>query len=398
MSNLSGLKNSFRHLNHPLYLAIAAGIIGRLAWSGHVNALPLSLLMMALIPFALSRSSRWLMFTAYYAGSTWPIVPGSALFYGHHFNPLFMVPLWIAVAFCLAAPWAVFCYGKGAHFGWQITLCFLIESVPPFAMFGLANPLISAGALFPTFGVLGLLLAIALAVVLAIRPRGGLIFATLSLLMATAFERSTTLAAPQGWAAVNTDFSGAGVDTPDIVEQYNVAQSIQHSALDSQANVIVFPESVVYRWNPATDLFWEETITQLRKSGKTIIVGAVLDLSGRNRYLNVAVVRGDTTNAFQQRVPMPVSLWKPFTGHGVPLNLYGPGTLTIHGQRATILICYEQLLVWPMIRSVKEHPTVLVGMANEYWAKGTDAEAIQASTLQAWGQLFNIPVISAVNR
>ncbi len=399
MSNLSGLRSKLTSPTHPLALALAGGLIGRIAWSGHVIALPLSLLLMPLIPPAGTRRNRWILFAAYYAGATWPIVPGSALFYGHHFNPLGMVPLWLAVAFLLSAPWALLCYGQSAvQLGWQIPVCFLVQSLPPFAMFALANPLVSAGAIFPSFGLTGLIGVVLLSVVLAVRPRGGIAFAMLAVIMAATFSSFQTLTPPDGWAAIDTNFSGAGVDTPDVLTQYKVAQSIQSTALASRASVLVFPESVVYRWNPATDLFWQETIAQLRRTGKTIIVGAVLDLSGRDRYLNVAVVRGDTTNAFQQRIPMPVSLWKPLTSHGVPLNLYGPGTLAIHGERATILICYEQLLVWPMVRSIEEHPTVLVGMANEYWAKGTDTEAIQASALTAWGQLFHIPVVSAVNR
>jgi hypothetical protein len=396
MSNLSGLKSKLTFGN-PFVLMLCGGLIGRCAWSGHTYALPLSLLIMPLIRPAQSRRNRWLLFAAYYAGSTWPIVPGSALFYGHGFNPLAMIPLWIAVSFFLAAPWALISSGvTDLRLMWSIPLCFVIQSIPPYAMFSLANPLVSAGAIFPKWGVTGLVALVILSVVLAIRPLGGLVF--LVGIVCVGWVLVPDAAPPSGWIAVNTNFSGAGVDAPDILTQYNVAQSVQQSAISSKGNVLIFPESIIYRWSPVTDLFWKETIANLRKSGKTIIVGAIMDLSGRDRYLNVAVIRGDTTNALQQRIPMPVSLWKPLTNRGVPLNLYGPGTVTIHGERATILICYEQLLVWPMLRSVREHPTVIIGMANEYWARYTYAEAIQASALKSWGRLFDIPVVSAVNR
>jgi hypothetical protein len=45
---------------------------------------------------------------------------------------------------------------------------------------------------------------------------------------------------------------------------------------------------------------------------------------------------------------------------GVPLNLFGPGTISVQNQRAAVLICYEQLLVWPFVSSAFEHPTVVV--------------------------------------
>lgn len=395
MSNLSGLRSKLT-LSNPFVLLICGALIGRMAWSGHTAALPLSLLTFALIRPAGNMRNRWILFAAYYAGATWPIVPGSAVFYGHAFNPFAIVSLWLAVAAVLASPFAVLTSGKSdVRLAWSVPLCLVIAALPPFAMFGLANPLVSAGAMFPGTKLFGLVLVLALSAFIAIKPTQAIILAATATI-ATTFVHAPP--PPPGWRAINTTFSGAGVDAPDALTQYSVAQSIQRTALDTDAKVVIFPESVVYQWSPVTDLFWQETIQHLRRDGKTIIVGAIMQLSGQDRYMNVAVVRGDTTNALQQRIPMPVSLWKPFTGRGVPLNLYGPGTLPIHGQRATILICYEQLLVWPMVRSASEHPTVLVGIANEYWAKQTNAGPIQDSGLQAWGQLFHIPVISAVNQ
>ena len=67
---------------------------------------------------------------------------------------------------------------------------------------------------------------------------------------------------------------------------------------------------------------------------------------------------------------MPIAMWKPFSADGVPLNLFGPGTISVQGQRAAVLICYEQLLVWPFLSSAFERPTILITAANDYWAKG----------------------------
>ena len=54
-------------------------------------------------------------------------------------------------------------------------------------------------------------------------------------------------------------------------------------------------------------------------------------------------------------------MWNPFqTRGGVVLNLLGPGTVDVGDQRAAILICYEQLLTWPMLRSAIEKPTLLI--------------------------------------
>jgi hypothetical protein len=64
-------------------------------------------------------------------------------------------------------------------------------------------------------------------------------------------------------------------------------------------------------------------------------------------YRNTIVIRGTQFGAFDQRVPVPIGMWKPLTDSGVPLNLLGTGTVQLAGRRAAVLICYEQLIVWP---------------------------------------------------
>jgi hypothetical protein len=35
------------------------------------------------------------------------------------------------------------------------------------------------------------------------------------------------------------------------------------------------------------------------------------------------------------------------------------------GYRAAVLICYEQLLTWPILTSMVDHPTAIVAVAND---------------------------------
>jgi apolipoprotein N-acyltransferase len=101
---------------------------------------------------------------------------------------------------------------------------------------------------------------------------------------------------------------------------------------------------------------------------------------------------------FDQRIPVPLAMWKPWGGRdGVPLNLLGPATARIAGERAAILICYEQLLPWSYLSSLWQQPTVLVGMSNANWTKETVIPRNQEATLKAWGSLLGVPVISATN-
>jgi hypothetical protein len=92
-------------------------------------------------------------------------------------------------------------------------------------------------------------------------------------------------------------------------------------------------------------------------------------------------------------------MWKPFRpADGIPLGLGNRGMVTVAGQRAAILICYEQLLVWPILTSALERPTILVGIANDHWATGIPIGAAQIACLHAWSRLFTPPYISSTDR
>jgi hypothetical protein len=71
---------------------------------------------------------------------------------------------------------------------------------------------------------------------------------------------------------------------------------------------------------------------------------------------------------------------KPLTDDGLPLNPFGAGTIQVQTQRAALLICYKQLLVWPFLYSAFDHPTVLITAANDYWAKHTRIPEIQGAS------------------
>jgi apolipoprotein N-acyltransferase len=90
-------------------------------------------------------------------------------------------------------------------------------------------------------------------------------------------------------------------------------------------------------------------------------------------------------------------MWRPFARSGVQLHLAGPAVLPVAGQRAAVLICYEQLLTWPILTSLLRKPTVIVAVANDYWARGTTIPASQLTAVRAWARLMALPYVSATN-
>jgi apolipoprotein N-acyltransferase len=80
----------------------------------------------------------------------------------------------------------------------------------------------------------------------------------------------------------------------------------------------------------------------------------------------------------------------------VALRLSAPGVIAIDHQRTAPLICYEQMLVFPVLASML-HPSVIVGLSNTFWFDGTTVPRYQATAVQAWAKLFHLPLFSAVN-
>jgi apolipoprotein N-acyltransferase len=237
---------------------------------------------------------------------------------------------------------------------------------------------------------------------------------------------------------VNTDFG----DLSRPFEDFVAAQSIQERVAASQARVVIFPEFVVPRWSDATVAFWQQTLDGCRTRGQILAMGAGVPLKLANAhekavdvdmvksydfagaiqalrikdgglppsissgspvntigepFNNTLLILGSESATVYQRVPVPIGMWQPFAGTGVPLRLNEPGIVRIDGQRVAVLICYEQILTYPVLASMLRRPTVLVGISNAFWFTGTPIPRYQANAVRAWARLLGIPYLLAVN-
>jgi len=91
-------------------------------------------------------------------------------------------------------------------------------------------------------------------------------------------------------------------------------------------------------------------------------------------------------------------MWNPFHSHSARLNLFAPPVIAIAGERTAVLVCYEQLVTWPVLISLGHRPTILIAVANDHWASETRIPAFQVAAIRAWSRLFGVPAITATNR
>jgi apolipoprotein N-acyltransferase len=383
-------------------LPVIAVIISATAWSGHVVTIPVSLLAPLFLYHAQSRLHSYAILFCYYIGASWPLIPGARTFFGARGNTIEGILLCLSASALLAIPAALLFTKNRTVRPFAIAAMFLLTAVPPLGIIGWASPFLSAGVLFPGtawFGVIGML---ALLPLLGRFPVQTATTVALIALLANGFYKPPS--PPVGWQAINTQFGGAGQGDPDFLSEFISSEQMQRTITQSNAQVLVFPEHVVTQWTQATEAFWHESLDNLAARHATLIIGVGLPRASRSSaragqaYYNALLLRSQREHTvYYQRIPVPIAMWKPFTLDGVPLNLLRPGTIPIRNERAAVLICYEQLLVWPFLSSAFEHPTILITVANDYWAKNTPIPQIQEVSAAVWARLFRLPVLSAVN-
>ncbi|MCD5327989.1 hypothetical protein ACFFU8_08845 [Chromobacterium piscinae] len=197
---------------------------------------------------------------------------------------------------------------------------------------------------------------------------------------------------PTGWVGVDTHVGKT--------DGFQALQTVQNSALMAIRNggkLVVFPEAVGGDWD-LNRLYWSGYEHAMARRGVTVLIGAEKRLDDRRRVNALFSVGAQPNMVLHSRVPVPLGMWNPWskTRHFVS-DWAGTGTIKIRDQRVLYLICYEQLLMWPVLRGLWNKPTIIVGSSNAWWSKGTTIPGIQNATLEAWGRLFKIPLVTAVN-
>jgi hypothetical protein len=299
-------------------------------------------------------------------------------------NPAIGAALLVTAVGILAAPWIALWSPIEGQRCWRIPAALMISAIPPIGIINWASPLTAAGILFPGTGLAGLAATALAESVWPMYPKAtaaGILAANLLFIGAPA---------PLGIQAIHTTNQG---------DPFQTEESVRMAVHSSTASLTILPEGAVRRWTEATETYWAETIQHLKVTQRTALVGAGVPISNSREFHNSILPIGAVpTVRFDQRIPVPVAMWKPFgPPDSVPLNLTGPGTLEVGEHRLAVLICYEQLLVWPMVHSAMERPTLVVGISNAAWTKHTPIPAAQEACLQAWSRLFGIPYVSAVN-
>jgi hypothetical protein len=377
-------------------LFAAAFACGAAGWSGKPTLNSLALL----YPFVYLQSRRRMdAFSSalYYAGATWSVIPGSESFFGTGGTLVLPLLIWTTLLALSAAPWIAF-YNR-EFLPVATVAAIVVLSLPPLSLVTVAHPFISAGQWFPGTRWLGLCLPL---VLILTYGRLGTAF-TLAVLVGASLATHARFHRPlhdPRIVAVNTRFGGP--TTRDVFGStlQGQEQAMQRIALTHPDTLILFPESIIPSWTPTHDLRWATTFAQLKARHTGLLIGTTIPIANTQANRNVLLSRGYTERlSYVQRVPVPLGMWRFGDEHnGFPLMLRYPAAIRIWDRRAGVLICYEQLLVWPALQSLSRNPDMLLAPSNLYWASGTIIPSVQHVSAQDWADLWAIPLYEASNR
>ena len=390
-------------MKRGLLLTVAGALCG-FAW-GH-EGLPWLAGLAGLVPLLWSLAgSRWwagAVALAYYLAASRGLPFGAGIFFAESAPLWFSWALWAAAGLINAAPWLLLWSASPRRQAWTLPAALLLTALPPVGFIGWVNPLTAAGWWFPGLGFFGLVGLVAL-LVLVVLKRWPAVAALAS--VAVVANIVALQAKPAEWSAAwsGRDTTFARLQTAAarnfLAEGQRMAQVMMMAAQLEPGRVLVLPETVlppVRQGDAFNASMLADLSAQLKAKGSAVLVGA--EVLGADRQLqNALVLLGDDSAPLVQRVPVPIGMWRPWAADGIAANPLGRGIGQVAGRRVAYAICYEQLLTFPVLVSMAHRPDVLVGAANDWWARDTSIPAIQGQALDTWGRLFRVPVVRATN-
>lgn len=379
---------------------LLGSLLGFLAWGNDI-ALTLLSPLLFLVYFRTEKRLNLYLFTlGYYLASSRGLLIGT---YQYYSDIKIALILWMSVAILVSMPWIIFWSKSIKRRYLYFPLALAASILPPFGFIAWSNPLPSAGLIFPGSGFLGMILLLGLVYGVSylidrakwdnMLPLKLIVFFSLIMTFGLGVSKLNN---PKGSKidAIETSFK-YDPDKPDRLKDFIRISKYLEIASASPKKEILLPENALGFYRESQRVAWRD----LTRS-KVIYAGAYIPIAGTKYYDNV-LLQVDSNSSkilYRQRVPVPVSMWKPFSDQGARATFYKDPTIEINGEKVGVLICYEQLLTYVMLQTMYYDPKSIIGISNLYWSQGTSIEQIQRESLDLYGLLFGVDVYFSVNR
>lgn len=282
-------------------------------------------------------------------------------------------------------------------------------AIPPLGALGMASPLFAAAPAFPSTGLLGLAVTLVLMPYLACstphlhgrRWPYGASFVFLSLCSAILISRPGVPAAARPFIAVPTRL---GPTPRTLTGWFHRNAEVRARALSAvrsspPGSILVFPEDILGPWTRWSAQYWRPVAQAARARHDILLMGVTLRAPEGGK-LDAIIGLGQTSFVGYARQPIPLGSWAPWYRDGYRASWFRLGPYVIGSHRIALLVCYEQLLVWPAAWSFlsSEPPSIILAVSNHGWAPAHLPEIhVQAAAAEAIGRLFAVPVLATDN-
>lgn len=385
--------------------AATGAVIGFLAWGIPPFSLPVSLLLLVVWAQARSRREAGALAFGYFLFFAADI-PFSVANFFPEAPKLAGAAIWLADAMVVSLPWVI-AWAPRFGIGHRIFLVSFLALLPPFGWVSWGTPYVAAGALFPGFGLAGLVLTGLAAYVAAVAWRSSewrrRIAPAAALAVVSLFANAihSPAAPPPDWVGISTELGKLDRSLAAArVERFRVIKRAADDALQSGAKVIVFPEEIAPDWSDRWDSAWVATSRKAERHGASILLGAD-ERRGNNDLVHDSLMllgHGEPIMSWHSaRVPMPVGAWRPWSDVTVAPDPFFFPWRRLQGKEVAVSVCYEDFLFWPHFHALLSRPDVMLSVANNWMVRGRPAEERQQASIEMTARLAGVPLIRAVN-
>ncbi|MDI7861914.1 conjugal transfer protein TraB [Rhizobiaceae bacterium n13] len=369
-------------------------ITGGIGWSGHVLLLPVAAAFPLLWSLARTRWQAAAVSAAYFLAASRGLPHGVANFYASDIWPGLLLWLIASAAFVIvhSALWT-------RSIGWRRPVRYLVAcvamAIPPFGIMGWAHPITAAGVLFPGWGWWGLAAMAAGLAVGTTHHRPAAAIAMTGLWLWSAAEWTAPIL-PASWIGVDLEM-GASLGREAGLKRQQALIDMTRGY--PQGTTIVLPESALGFWTPTVGRHWQ---SRLAESDITVVAGAaIIDDRGYDNVL-VKISAEDSEILYRERMPVPGSMWQPWrpwlgVNGGARAHFFANPVVDVSGTKVAPVICYELLLVWPVLQSALYRPDAIVAVGNGWWTAETSIVQVQRASSVAWARLFDLPLVVSFN-
>lgn len=397
-------------LSYPTLAALSVGaIVGALSWHP-----PDWFVLLWLLPLGWGllhrRRDRIALMLGYYIVALTPVEHAMSAFFAPSglFTPM---AVWLTCTLLLMLPYVCCSFIRQPGVGWVIAV--LLTALPPLGIIGLESPLFAATAVFPASGVWGLLATVVFQAGLAswmVRSRWlfpaagiGVIAVSAVCLVLTATHPQPSLN-PRHWSALQTDLGPTPSTTAEWIQRQTTLSRLIDRRLSKlpHGSVLLTPEDITGTWSPFSGLYLAGVARHAKQFHDTVLLGATLPLE-HHLVADSLMLLGASQGIVSARQPIPIGEWNPFSSarYRYSLRLWDFGPAMIAGKPAAVVVCYEQMLLWPVVWSWLgggPAPVVIVAPGNHGWARTAPSIAvIQRNAILSMGRLFGVPVLMADN-